>query len=40
MKGIIFNILSEAVVQAFGEDEWDDVLDAAGVDGAYTSLGN
>lgn len=40
MKGIIFNLLSESVIQEFGENTWDDLLDAAGLDGAYTSLGN
>jgi len=40
MKGIIFNLLEEVVVQRHGADSWDDLLDAAGVDGAFTSLGN
>jgi Haem-NO-binding len=40
MKGIVFNLLEEAVRQEFGEDVWDDLLDEAGLDGAYTSLGN
>lgn len=40
MKGIIFNLLQEAVTRQFGPDAWDDLIDAAGVDGAYTSLGN
>lgn len=40
MKGIIFNLVQEVVVQAHGEDAWDDILDAAGLDGAYTSLGS
>lgn len=40
MKGIIFNLLSESVIQEFGENTWDDLLDAAGLDGAYTSLGS
>ena len=40
MKGIIFNLVEEVVVGAYGEDAWDDILDAAGLDGAYTSLGS
>jgi len=40
MKGIIFNLLERVVVDAHGEDVWDDLLDDAGVSGAYTSLGN
>lgn len=40
MKGIVFNLLEEAVVQHFGQDAWDDLLDTAGAAGAYTSLGN
>ena len=40
MKGIIFNIVEEIVVELFDADTWDDLLDAAGLDGAYTALGN
>jgi hypothetical protein len=40
MKGIVFNLLEGAVTKTYGEDVWDDLLDAAGLDGAYTSLGN
>ncbi len=40
MKGIIFNLLEEIVTAQFGEKAWDEILDSAGVDGAYTSLGN
>lgn len=40
MKGVIFNILETLVVEHHGEDTWDDLLDAAGVDGIYTSLGS
>ena len=40
MKGIIFNLMEEAVTSQFGANTWDDLLDAAGLDGAYTSLGN
>lgn len=40
MKGIIFNLLEEIVREEHGEDTWDDLLDAADLDGVYTSLGN
>ncbi len=40
MKGIVFNLLEEAVVNAHGPDVWDSLLDAAGLDGVYTSLGS
>lgn len=40
MKGILFLLAGRAVSEAYGEDTWDALLDAAGLDGAYTSLGN
>jgi hypothetical protein len=40
MKGIVFNLLEEAVSRDYGEDVWDALLEAAGVEGAYTSLGS
>ncbi|MBQ5940831.1 heme NO-binding domain-containing protein [Massilia sp. AB1] len=40
MKGIVFNLLEEAVTTEFGEATWDRLLDDAGLDGAYTSLGS
>lgn len=40
MKGIVFNLLEQAVVDAHGDDAWIDLLEEAGVDGAYTSLGS
>ena len=40
MKGIIFNLLEDVVVDAYGDRTWDELLSAAGVDGVYTSLGN
>lgn len=40
MKGIIFNLLEEVVSQEYGENTWDALLDASGLDGSYTSLGN
>ena len=40
MKGVIFNIVEEIVVELFDADAWDDLLDATGLEGAYTALGN
>jgi hypothetical protein len=40
MKGIVFNLLEEVVATHVGESVWDEMLEKAGVDGAYTSLGN
>jgi hypothetical protein len=40
VKGIVFNLLEEAVSSAYGDATWDRLLDAAGLDGAYTSLGS
>ncbi len=40
MKGVVFNLLEEVVTRRHGEDTWDALLDAAGLEGAYTSLGN
>ena len=40
MKGIIFNLLEEVVRKEYGDEAWEDLLEAAQVDGAYTSLGN
>ena len=40
MKGIVFNLLEELVRRHHGEDTWDALLEAAGVQGAYTSLGS
>lgn len=40
MKGIIFNVVEDAVTAAHGEEAWDALLEKAGVDGAYTALGN
>ena len=39
MKGILFNVVQDVVTEALSADAWDDVLDAAGVPGSYTSLG-
>jgi hypothetical protein len=40
MKGIVFNLLEEAVRREHGEAKWDRLLEAAKVEGAYTSLGS
>ncbi len=40
MKGIVFNLLEDSVAESHGEDTWDALLDSAGLDGAYTALGN
>lgn len=40
MKGIVFDLLEEIVVAEHGDRTWDELLQRAGVDGAYTSLGN
>jgi Haem-NO-binding len=40
MKGVIFNLAEEVIVQSHGEDGWDALLDAAGLEGSYSSLGN
>jgi hypothetical protein len=39
VKGIVFNLLEQAVTREHGEDVWDDLLDDAGVAGAYTAVG-
>lgn len=39
MKGIIFNLLEQVVTDEFGEDTWEAMLDASGLEGAYTSVG-
>lgn len=39
MKGVVFNIVEEFVTEGWSVDDWDDLLDEAGLDGAYTTLG-
>lgn len=39
MKGVILNLVEEAVVETHGEAVWDAVLGHAGLEGAWTSLG-
>lgn len=40
MKGIVLNLLEETIRRHHSEAAWEAVLDAAHLDGAYTSLGN
>ena len=40
MKGIVFNLLEQLVTEEHGDETWEDLLDAADLDGAYTSLGS
>ncbi len=40
MKGIVFQLLEQVVTQHHGEAAWDRLLTEAGMEGAYTSLGN
>jgi hypothetical protein len=40
VKGVVFNLLEQAVADAYGDDAWLDLLEEAGVGGAYTSLGS
>jgi hypothetical protein len=40
MKGIVLNLLEEAIRRHHSEAAWEAVLDDAHLDGAYTSLGN
>lgn len=40
MKGIIFNLLADAVSDEHGPAMWDDLIADAGASGVYTSLGS
>ncbi len=40
MKGIIYNAVEEAVTELYSADVWDDLLEAAELEGHYTSLGS
>lgn len=40
MKGLVFNLLEDVVTEHHGPDTWDALVEAAGVSGHYTSLGN
>jgi hypothetical protein len=40
VKGIVFTLLEETIVDEHGMDAWDRILEEAGLDGVYTTLGN
>jgi hypothetical protein len=40
VKGVVFDLFEQAIVRKHGEDAWDDLLEDAGLLGAYTSLGS
>lgn len=40
MKGVIFNVFNDIVVEQYDEQTWENLLDRAEVSGAYTSLGS
>ena len=40
MKGIVFNIAEELIRRDLGDEAWDALLQEAGIEGAYTSLGS
>jgi hypothetical protein len=40
LKGIMFDLLEATVSATHGVNVWDDLLDATGLTGAYTTLGN
>lgn len=39
MLGIIFNAVEYAVVDLYGDDAWDDLIEKSGVLGSYSALG-
>ena len=39
MKGIIFNLFEDVVTDQLGEAAWDELVDAAQVEGGYTAIG-
>lgn len=40
MKGVVFNVVEEVVVDMYDADTWEDILEAVELDGAYASLGS
>ena len=40
MKGIVFNLFEQTVVEAHGDQAWEALLETTGLDGVYTSLGS
>ena len=39
MKGVVFLLFEQIVARDHGEDTWDALLDASGLDGVFVSLG-
>jgi len=40
VKGIVFNLLEQVISDEHGEAAWDGMLDATGLSGTYTAVGN
>lgn len=40
MKGIIFALLAETVINEHGPETWDALLESTGLDGAWTTVGS
>ena len=40
IKGVLFDVVQEVVAEILGDEAWDRAIDASGLEGAYTSLGN
>ncbi len=40
MKGVIFNVLEDAVTQEHGAPAWDSLVQSSGASGTYSSLGS
>lgn len=40
MKGIIFRLLEQVVTRAHGDETWEKLLEATGLSGEFTTLGN
>lgn len=39
MKGIVFNLYQSVFIDKYGEDAWDELLDAVDIEGVYSTLG-
>lgn len=40
MKGILFNLLEDVVVDQYGIDVWDSMIERSGATGSYTAVGD
>ncbi len=40
MKGVLFNVVEEAITSAWGRQTWDDLLNACALEGSYTPVGS